>query len=84
MLSLSPLCREGIIHDLDIVPFMYYDIPTNDSEQLDLPLSPYNKFYIKFSPLHPNDAPELIVRNEREKIENFLFQECTPSKRSVV
>ena len=39
MLGLSPLCCEGIIHDLDIVPIMYYDLPNNDSDQIDLPLS---------------------------------------------
>lgn len=32
MLGLSPLYREGIIHDLDIVPLMYYDIPTTDEK----------------------------------------------------
>ena len=61
MLGLSPLRCEGIIHDLDIVPFMYYDIPTIDSDQLNLPLSPYSKYYTKFAPLHPNDVPQLII-----------------------
>lgn len=27
MLGLSILCCKGIIHDLEIVPFMYYDLP---------------------------------------------------------
>ena len=58
MLGISPHCCKGITHDLDIVPFMYYDMPKNDLEQLDLPLCPDNKFYIKFAPLHPNDAPD--------------------------
>ena len=52
MLGLSPLCRDRIIHDLDIVPFMYYNLPTHDLDQLDLSISPYDKFYINFGPLH--------------------------------
>ena len=71
MRGISPICHEGILCDSDIVPFMYYDILTNDSEQLDLPLSPYNKFYIKFAPLHPNDDPEMIIRIELERLKTF-------------
>lgn len=28
LLGISPLFQEGIIHDLDIVPFMYFKLPT--------------------------------------------------------
>lgn len=43
MLGLSALFHEGIIHDLDILPFIYYDLPNNELDQIDLSLSPYNK-----------------------------------------
>lgn len=57
MRGISPLYHEGILRKHEIIPFMYYDVPTNDSEQLHLPLSRYNKYYITFAPLHPNDNP---------------------------
>ena len=80
MRGISPLCREGILHDSDIVYFMYYDILTTDSEQLDLPLSPYSKFYINFPPLHPNDDPEMIIRTERERLKTFYSKNAQPQK----
>lgn len=65
MLGLSTLCHEGIIHGLDIVAFMYYDLPMQDTDQLNLLISPYGRYYIKFAPLHPNDDPRMIVIIER-------------------
>lgn len=80
MLGISPLFRDGIIHNLDIVPVMYYDIPPNDAEQLDLPFSPYRKFYIKWTPLHPKDSQDLIIRTERERLKTFYTKNALPLK----
>ena len=80
MLGLSPLFWEGIIHDLDKVPFMYYEIPSNDSEQLDLPLSSYIKYYTKFAPLHPEDDPQLIIWTEGERLKIFYSKNALPQK----
>lgn len=80
MLGICSLFREGIIHDLDILPFMYYDIPNNDSDQLDLPLSPYSKYYTKFAPLHPDDDLQLIIQTERERLKTFYSKNALPLK----
>ena len=80
MLGLSPLFHERIIHDLDIVPFMYYDLPTQDADQLDLPISPYRRYYIKFSPLHPEDGPQRIVRTEKERLQTLYSVIAQPQK----
>lgn len=64
LLGISPLFRERIIHDLEIVPFIYIDLPTQDIDQIDHPISPHRKFYIKFALLHPNDDPQTIIRTE--------------------
>ena len=61
MLGISPLFREGILHDIHIVPFMYFDLPTHDVDQLDLTISPHGCYYIKFAPLHPSDDPQIII-----------------------
>ena len=82
MRRLSLLCIEGIIHDLDILPFMYYDLPTQDSDQLDLPISPYGKFYIKFAHLHLEDDPQMIIRTERERLKT-LYSLNTPTQKGV-
>lgn len=83
MLGLSPLYREGIIHDLDIVLFMYYDIPNNDSDQLDMPLSPDNKYYTKFTPLHPEDNLKLIIQIECERLKTFYSMNAIPQKEAL-
>lgn len=80
MLGPSPLYREGIVHDLDIVPFMYYDTPHNDSDQINLPLSPYSRYYTKFAPLHLEDDPQLIIRTEREILKTFYSKNVLPQK----
>lgn len=80
MLGISPLYRQRIIHDLDIVLFMYYDIPNNDLDQLDLPISPYSKYYTKFAPLHLNDDPHFLIRTEREWLNNFYTKNDLPQK----
>ena len=82
MLGLSHRYREGIIHDMDIVPFMYYDIPNNNSDQIDLPLSLslYSKYYTKFALLHPEDDPQLIIWTERERLKTFYSKNTLPQK----
>ena len=59
---------------------MYYDISSDDFEQLDLPLSPFSKFYIKFAPLHPNDNLEFTIRTERERLKTFYAKNSLPLK----
>ena len=80
MHDISPLFREGILKDVDLVPFMYYDIPSDDFEQLDLPLSPFSKFYIMFTHLHPNDNLKVTIRTERERLKTFYTQNALPLK----
>ena len=80
MIWISPLCREGILKDVDIVPFMYYDIPNNDLEQLDLPFSPFSKFYTKFAPLYPEDDPQMIIQTKHERLETFYAKNALPLK----
>ena len=80
MLGISPLYREGIQKDVDIVSFMYYNIPNTDSEQLNLPLSPFSKFYTKFAPLHPEDGPQMIIWTERERPKTFYDNNSLPLK----
>lgn len=80
MLGLSPLYKDGIIHEKDIVPFMYYDLPTQDSEQLDLPIPLYGKLYIKFAPLHPEDDPQVITRIEKERLKTLYSLNAPPKK----
>ena len=80
MLGLSPLSHEAIIHDLDIVLLMYYDIPKDDLEQIDLPLSPYSMYYTKIAPLPPNDDPQLIIRTEHERLKSFYTKNALPQK----
>lgn len=63
---------------------MYYDQPTQDSDQIDLTISPYGKFYITFAPLHPEDDPQVIVRTERERLKSFYSLNARPQIRSVV
>lgn len=57
MLGISPLFREGVIHNIHFVPFMNYDLPTQDVEQLDLPIYPHGHFCIRYAPLHPTNDP---------------------------
>lgn len=45
---------------------------------LSLSLSPYNKFYIKWTPLHPNDSKELIIRIEHERLKTFYSKKALP------
>lgn len=72
--------REGILKDVDIIPCIYYDIPSDNSEQLDLPLSPFSRFYIKFTPLHPEDNPEVNLQTERERLKTFYTKIALPLK----
>lgn len=78
MLGTSPLFREGIIHDLGIVSFMYYDLPIQDADQIDLPISPFVRYYIKYAPLHPNDDHQIVIRTEREKLKTFYSINAQP------
>ncbi|CAI9296954.1 unnamed protein product [Lactuca saligna] len=48
MLRISPLFREWILLDIHFVPFMYFDFPIDDADQLDIPISPHRRYYIKF------------------------------------
>lgn len=59
---------------------MYFDLLNHDSYQIDLPLSPYNKFYTKFTPLHPEDYPQLIIQTERERLQTFYSKNALPQK----
>lgn len=59
---------------------MYYDLPTHDSDQIDLPISPHGKFYIKFAPLHPNDDPQIIFKIEHEKLRTLYSVNALPKK----
>ena len=34
---------------------MYFDLPSHDVDQLDLPISPHGHYYINFAPLHPSE-----------------------------
>lgn len=45
MLSISSFFQEGILHDINFVPFMSFVILENDSEQLDMSISPHGRFY---------------------------------------
>ena len=80
MRGISPLCREGILKAEEIIPCMYNDISPNDSEQLDLPLSPFSKFYTKFSHLHSSDNPQTIIRTQRERLKTFYSKHAQPLK----
>ena len=51
-----------------------------DADQLDLPISPYGRYYIKFSPLHPYDDHQTIFRTERERSKTFYSVNAQPQK----
>ena len=53
------------------MPFMYFDLPTQDVDQLDLPISPYGRFSIKLAALHPNDDPQTIILTEHDRLSTF-------------
>lgn len=57
MLGFSRLFQDEIIHDINFVPFMYCDLPTQDAGQLDLLTFPHGRYYIKFAHLHPTNDP---------------------------
>ena len=80
MLGISPLFRQGIICDIHSVPFMYYDLPTQDVDQLDLPISPHGRYYIKFASLNPTDDPQTIIRTKRERLRTFYSINAQPQK----
>lgn len=80
MLGISPVFREVIIHDQYIMPFMYIDLPMQDLDQIDLLISPFGKYYIKISPLHPNDDPQTIIRTERKILKTFYSVNARPQK----
>ena len=40
MRGISPICHEGFLKAQEIVSCLYYNLPSHDSDQLDLPLSP--------------------------------------------
>lgn len=61
MLDIYPFFREGILHDINYVPFMSFPILENDLDQLGLPISPHGGFYVKFTPLHPSDDLHIII-----------------------
>ena len=61
---------------------MYYDLPTQDSDQLDLPISLYDKFYIKFALMYPENDPQMIIRTERERLKT-LYSLNTPTQKEV-
>lgn len=50
-ISLS--CPQGMIYDDHFMPHQIYALPSNDFDQIDLPISSRGRFYVKFSPLHP-------------------------------
>lgn len=60
---------------------MYYDLKNQDSNQIDFPISPYDKFYIKLAPLHPEDDPQMIIRTEREWLNTFYSKNALPQKK---
>lgn len=50
---------------------MYFDLLTNDADQLDLQISPHGRHYIKFSNLHPSNDPQTILQTECERFRTF-------------
>lgn len=64
--------------NMAISPFMYYDLPTQDVDQLDLPISPHGHFYIKKALLYSNDDPQIIIRTERERLRTFYSVNARP------
>lgn len=59
---------------------MSYDLPISDVDQLDLLRSPHAQFYIKFSPFHPNEDIETVIRIERERLKSFYATNALPEK----
>lgn len=57
---------------------MYYDLPDQDSNYIDLPVSPNGKFYTMFSPLHPEYDPQMIIKAERECLKTFYSKNTLP------
>lgn len=84
MLGTSPLSQEGIIHDINFLPFIYFDIPTQDANQLRFPIVSYGCYYIKSTPLDPTDDPETIIRTYHERLRTFYSTNAWPPKGSVV
>lgn len=54
-----------------LFPFMYLYHPAQYANQLDLPISPHGRYYIKVAPLHPTDDPQIIIRTDVQKLITF-------------
>lgn len=59
---------------------MYFDFPSQDSDKIDLPISSFRKYYIKFAPLHPNDDAQTIIRIELERLSILYYVNALPQK----
>lgn len=79
MMGISRLFRKVILHDIIFMPFMYFDLPINDANQFELPISPHGCYYINFSPLHLDD-PQTIIRTECERLRTFFSTNPGPQK----
>lgn len=59
--GISPYYPQGMIYDYHFVPPSNLRSSFKRFEQIDLPISPHGRFYIKFAPVHPSDDKQILV-----------------------
>lgn len=71
-----------MIYDDHFVPHQSYALTSNDFEQIYLPISLHGRFYVNFSPFHPSDDKETLVRTERERLDTFYTTNALPQDKT--